>query len=172
MCDMDRDWARSPQSIKPGFWLGSDSEYHKALKVGCTKLRHRMLAAHFFALPHLRAEFQGSELTRYEGYEPTVENLAHIALDQMGWLGDSASTVKSRIWGPSRPIVHAAAMLAIHLLMRIKPETKKMPDMFLAYLRTPELLRDVLDGSELALICLLRVKHFRIKEEATVLFLP
>src|SRR5262252_7759633 len=53
ICEMDRDWATTPQSIKPGFWLGSDSKYHTALKVGCTKLKHRLMAASFFALPHL-----------------------------------------------------------------------------------------------------------------------
>jgi len=172
MCDMDRDWARSPQSIKPGFWLGTDAEYRKTLKVGCTRLRHRMLAANFFAMPHLRAELQGYELTGYEGYEPTVENLAHIALYRMGCDGDSSSTVKSRIWGPSRSIIHAAAVLFIHLANRIKSETDKMPEMFLVYLRTPELLREILVWSEIALMHLLRVRHFRIKEETTIQFLP
>jgi hypothetical protein len=170
MCDMDRGWARIPQSIKPGFWLGSDSKYHTALKVGCTKLKHRMMAAIFFAIPHLQGELRGCKLTRYEGYEPTVEHLAHIALERMGWKGDSASTVKSRIWGPSRPVIHAAAMLIIDA--RIKPENSKIPEMFSAYLRDPELLRDVLVGSEIVRILLPRIEHFRIKEETTIQFLP
>jgi hypothetical protein len=113
MCKDDRDWGNRPQGIRPAIILMSDADWHKALKLGSTQLGYRFKAARFFAMPHLRAEFQGCELLNYGGFAPTVENLAILAKYRMGWDRDrdGTSTIKGRIWGPSRPVIHAAAML-------------------------------------------------------------
>jgi hypothetical protein len=171
MCDMDPEWASSPQSIRPGFFLGSHLNSSKALRAGCTKLKHRFIAAAYFAMPHLVAQLQGCELVGYEQYQPTVENLAHLALERLGWEGDSASTVKSRMWGPSRPVVHAAAMLVVDGLSRELP-VEDSDSWILPYFRDSELLRNVLLTSEIARLHLPLVKQFRIKEEDTIKFLP
>ena len=107
-CAKDRNWAGSPRSIRPAFILMSDADRRKALKLGSTQLGYRFKAAVFFALPHLHAEFRGCELVKYEGFAPTVENLAVMAKHQMGWDRDrdGTSTIKSCIWGPSRPVIH------------------------------------------------------------------
>jgi hypothetical protein len=74
MCKKDRDWASSPQAIKPDIILISDTDRRKALRLGSTQLGYRFKAANFLAIPHLHAEFSGCELVTYEGFAPTVEN--------------------------------------------------------------------------------------------------
>jgi hypothetical protein len=171
MCDMDPEWASSPQSIRPVFFLGSHSNSSKALRAGRTKLKHRFIAAAYFAMPHLNAQLQGYELVGYEQYQPTVENLAHLALGRLDWKGDSASTVKSRMWGPSRPVVHAAAGLLMDVFSRELP-AEESDSWMLPYFMDSELLRNVLLISEIARLHLPLIKQFRIKEEDTIQFLP
>ena len=170
MCEKDRDWANSPQPIKSVISLIGDKDRRKALKLGATQLDYRFKAAAFFAMPHLYAEFRGCELVKYEKYVPTVENLTVLAMDRMGWDSDAnISTIKSRIWGPSRPVIHAAAMLLADIARGIS--IPKNPE-WLPYLKDPELLRPVLLASERARLLLPRIKQFRIKEADTIQFLP
>jgi hypothetical protein len=173
MCKKDRDWASSPQAIKPAIVLMSDTHRRKALRLGSTQLGYRFKAANFFAIPHLHAEFSGCELVKYEGFAPTVQNLAVLAKHRMGWDRDrdGTSTIKGRIWGPSRPVIHAAAILLADGNSRGFPITEN-PESWLPYLKDPELLRLVLIGSEFARFLLPRIKQFRIKEADTVEFLP
>jgi hypothetical protein len=170
ICDIDRDWATSPQPIKAGFFLGKRTDSLKALKLGSKKLVHRVIAAGFIAMPHLHAQLQGSDLIKYQGYRPTVQMLSYDAMESMGWKGDSESTLKSRIWGPSRPVIHAAAMLGVHRCSIELPFTKTLNDL-LPYLKFPELLREVFVWSEIARLHLPLIKEFRIKEEDTIQFL-
>jgi hypothetical protein len=173
MCEKDRDWANSPQAIKPGIILMGDTLRRKVLRLGSTQLGYRFKAAVFFAMPHLYAEFRGCELVKYEGFAPTVENLAVLAKHRMGWDRDrdGTSTIKGRIWGPSRPVIHAAAILLADGNARGYSITQN-PESWLPYLKDPELLRPVLLASEFARLLLPRIKQFRIKEADTVEFLP
>jgi hypothetical protein len=173
MCEKDRDWANSPQVIRPAFTLMGDTDWRKALRLGSTQLGYRFKAAAFFAMPHLIAEFRGCELVNYKGFAPTVENLAVLAKHRMGWDRDrdGTSTIKSRIWGPSRPVIHAAATLLAHGNARGISNPKNL-ETWLPYLKDPELLRPVLRESEFARLLLPRIKQFRIRETDTVEFLP
>ena len=96
-----------------------------------------------------------------------------MAKHRMGWDRDrdGTSTIKSRIWGPSRPVIHAAAMLLADGNARgiSIPEN---PESWLPYLKDPELLRPVLLASEFARLRLPRIKQFRIRETDTIEFLP
>ena len=173
MCEKDRDWANSPQAIRPIISLIGDTDRRKALRLGSTQLGYRFKAATFFAWPHLFAEFRECELVKYQGFAPTVENLAVMAKHRMGWDRDrdGTSTIKSRIWGPSRPVIHAAAMLLAYGNARgiSIPEN---PESWLPYLKDPELLRPVLLASEFARLRLPRIKQFKIRETDTIEFLP
>jgi hypothetical protein len=170
MCEKDRDWGNSPQAIKPAISLMSDTYRRKALRIGSTQLGYRFKAAIFFAMPHLYAEFRGCELVKFEGFAPTVENLAVLAKDRMGWDRDrdGTSTIKGRIWGPSRPVIHAAAMLLAYRRLSIT----KNPESWLPFLKDPQVLRPVLLASEFARLLLPCIKQFRIKEADTIEFLP
>jgi hypothetical protein len=173
MCENDPNWASSPQAIKPAIILVGDKDRRKALRLGSTQLGYRFKAAAFFAMPHLNAEFRGNELIKYKGFAPTVENLAALAKHRMGWDRDrdGISTIKSRIWGPSRPVIHAAAMLLFSGFTRgiTIPENSES---WLPYLKDLELLRHVLLASEFARLRLPHIKQFRIRETDTVKFLP
>ena len=100
-----------------------------------------------------------------------MENLAVLAKERMKWHSerDGTSTIKGRIWGPSRPVVHAAAMLLVDGYGRGFP-LRQIRNCALPLLKDPQLLRPVLVASEFARRLLPRVKQFRIEEADTVEF--
>jgi hypothetical protein len=169
----NRDWANSPRAILPAISLVGDKRRREALRLGSTQLGYRFKAAAFFAMPHLYAELREYELVKYQGFAPTVENLAVLAGHRMGWDSDrdGTSTIKGRIWGPSRPVVHAAAILFADGKAR-GYSIMENPESWLPYLKDPKLLLPVLLISEIARRVLPRVKQFRIKEADTIEFLP
>jgi hypothetical protein len=93
-------------------------------------------------------------------------------MKSMGWKGTSKATFNSRIWGQSRPVVHAAA--AYLLWERDLVDEFHLPantDRFLACLASAEILKQVILASEIARLELPLIRRFRIKEEDTIQFL-
>jgi hypothetical protein len=185
-CKIDPAWAMIPQPIRPDVFAGPDSDWDNAYNRGVKKLEHRYIAALFIALPHLIARFGGPK--EFQGYNVTVQNMSYLAMDFMGWEGDSESTVKSRIWGPSRPVVHAAAACILEALAsrEVKEAMEAIEDpgvfslfltcpltLFLTYpLTYPETLEGIVTRSEGIRLGLAVVPQFRVKEEETIQFLP
>jgi len=164
-CEVDPGWAMTPQIIRPDIFSGPDSDWDNAYNRGRKKLEHRYIAAAFIALPHLVARFGGPK--EFEGYNVTVQNMSYLAMDFMGWEGDSESTLKSKIWGPSRPVVHAAAA---YIQWAFEPE-EVLPPIEQRILAFPEALEGILKRSEIFRLGLPLVQQFTIKEEDTIQFL-
>src|SRR2546429_4480545 len=113
-CEVAPDWAITPQLMRPAVFVGPDREWHKAFNRGANKLRDRFIAAGFIVYPHMLA--LAGITQRFDGYTATVQNMSQLAMEYMGWDGDSEATMKSRIWGPSRPVAHAALAAMMWLL--------------------------------------------------------
>jgi hypothetical protein len=169
--EIDEDWATTPQSIRPEFFVGNNAHWWKQYKLGEKKLNHRLIAAYFIAMPNIKIRFTGHR-EKFKNYEPTVQNMSQLAMDSMGWRGDSEATMKSRIWGQSRAVVHAAAAFLLFgpdFTDEVNPPTI---DPFLACLMFPELLRKVVLVSEILRLELLNIKQFKIRDEDTIQFVP
>ena len=100
---LDGDWGAKNQPIKPIYFLEEEKVAHSTLKRGLTKLRHRVNTATFLTLP----KFAGLE--RVEGLPTSIKEMSVLAMPELGMKGETASTYKSKIWKPSRPVTHAAA---------------------------------------------------------------
>jgi hypothetical protein len=108
------NWAWQVQPIKPVFFSAHNREEAQKIFIkGYWKLCERLSSAACIALPHVLG------MKKIKGFPPTVENLI------LNWGLPSrrseqteppnASTKKSRVWMPSRPVIHAATALLICL---------------------------------------------------------
>jgi hypothetical protein len=169
-CEKDQKWANTPQLIRPDAFVASDRAAHKAMQQGINKLKHRLIAALFIALPHFNRQF--GNIKTFAGYNVNVQNMSYLAMDAMNWRGDSESTLKSKIWGPSRSVVHAALPLALWAIDFGEAPAKVQEVANLAFLLLPKHLQKILKQSEIIRVNLPLIKQFRIKEEDTIQFLP
>jgi hypothetical protein len=98
-----------------------------------------------------------------------MENMRDLAMNSMGWEGDSDATFQSRYWGPSRPVVHAAAA---YLLLAKEFLWPVYIVMFYNFIWSSELLRKVVLWSEILRKEMSRVAELKINEDDTIQFLP
>jgi hypothetical protein len=168
--ELDPDWARGPQLIRPAYFSGPERPFHSALKRGVKKLNHRIAVAQFIVMPHLRA-IDAGRLKRVKGFYPSINNMTHVVMEFLNWHGDSQATVKSKIWKPSRPVAHAAAAYVVwHQILWKKwgrnPDVNKQ----LAFLMLPEYVDEVVGISEIFREQLQQISQFTIREDETVQF--
>jgi hypothetical protein len=168
--ELHSEWAQTPQLIRPAYFSGPEKLIDACLRRGNKKLKHRLAAAQFILMPHLRAIDTG-HLEKVGGFEPTVNNMAHQILDFMDWHGDSASTVKSKIWKPSRPVVHAAAALVVwHQVLWEKWGRNPNVDKQFALCILPQYVEEVVQISEEFRAQLSDIKQFTIRDDETIKF--
>ena len=165
-------FTKKPQPIPPAIFLVDDATYRRYLKSGNKILNERLVAVNWIVMPHLKAVISG-KLEKVEGYEATVENLSTLAMDNLGWKGDSSSTFKSRVWGPSKPVAHAAAALLVWRQQTWEQElVPAFPDdehdFFQLCLELPFVISEIVELSEEFRLRLPLVEQFTIKEEDTI----
>jgi hypothetical protein len=96
-----------------------------------------------------------------------------VALEALGWTGkeESVPTFKSKIWAPSRPVVHAAAAyaLACYHADRIFPIERQVDAYFFeACFEHPSTVATLIRTSEAYRLKLAEIEQFKIKEEETI----
>lgn len=173
--DEDPDFTTEAQPIPPAIFLVDKATYRRYLKSGNKILNERLVTVNWIVMPHLKAVISG-KLEKVEGYEATVENLSALAMDNLGWKGDSSSTLKSRVWRPSKPVAHAAAALLVwrqqtweQELVPAFPDDKH--DFFHLCLELPFVISEIVELSEEFRLRLPLVEKFTIKEEDTIQFI-
>ena len=123
-CELDPDWALSPQWIKPLYALRATQEVTKDLRTVPRLLRDR-LAAGRMALGFLKEVATGEMPALPAG-------IARLSVNQMATLvledtrNIEVANVKARVWRPSLPVIHlaSATQLLLHLF---EPERKRLP---------------------------------------------
>jgi hypothetical protein len=100
---------------------------------------------------------------------------------QIGWGSGSRSTFSSRIWRPSRPIIHvAAAYFLVAQAQALEQEQEqnrfviypRRVDDYLYCFESPKFLRDVLVVAEGIRGISSILEELKIKEEETIQFIP
>ena len=110
ICDVDPDWAISPQPIKPIYGSLPERDGNRSLRRLSRRLRDRMIAARM-AYPFLKEAECGETFDLPAG-------LKRLSLNQMAELvltdarQSDPENVETRIWRPSRPVIHLAS--AVH----------------------------------------------------------
>jgi hypothetical protein len=174
----DPEFGSRPYLIVPAIYATSHYEFIRTFKKGNKKLLHSLIAARWIAMPHLRDDKSRPVQIEKDGEAivPTVKNMSIVAMEELGWKGKGKSlpTFKSRIWGPSRPIVHAAAayLLWCHYAERILPaEEQDDSFLFLSCVEQPHSIAAIIKKSENFRLMLPSIERFSIQEDETIQFL-
>jgi hypothetical protein len=156
----DREWGDAHQWIRPRFFSAPTNVHAAILKRGRNKLLHR-IAATCIIWPQLTKVIT-SKLPLVEGCVPTVENMSILAADLLGWKGDSYSTVKSKIWKPTKPVAHLAAAW-VPLLCLDRPEMleHETHDPIMNLFFDPSYIVALIVAAEHLRLMLPKVKRFR-----------
>jgi hypothetical protein len=160
------------QKVRPKLFLQDEKAFLSSLKKGNKILELRMLTAHQIMLPHLLALKAGKRTSKVDGFVPTVDNLSGIAKVKIGWHGDSVSTFKSRMWGPTRRVAHVAAAFVLSITASKLLRPKQHKSLLQALWSSHELLYPNLLIAERYRMQLPHIKQFRIKENQTIKFIP
>jgi hypothetical protein len=169
----DAKWATEPQPIKPAYFSGPDNNHAAILKRGNKKFEQHLVVAYYFALPHFKAVEAGKTMEKqwHQRLPPTVENMSVLAANYLNLSEGSFSTVKSRVWAPSKPIVHAATALHVWETFYWQKEGRKHDvNTRVAMMIFPNYVAEIVAISEELRAMLPQITQFRINESDTVKF--
>src|SRR5712671_871100 len=117
---IEPDWTIVPQPIKPFYTFRSERDYNRDLRTLVRRWRDRMVAGRM-GIAFLRETLPGQVLE----LPPTVKRLSINQLAVLV-LEDTRFTdphnVETRIWRPSRPVVHLASAIQVYLTLT-EPDT-------------------------------------------------
>jgi hypothetical protein len=161
--------------IVPAIFVPSNYDCMRTLKRGNKKLSQRLAATRWLVMPHLRADQLKPIQVEKNGefIVPTINKMTLVAMEALGWTGktESVPTFKSKIWAPSRPVVHAAAayVLWCHYAARIFPTEQQGDGFFiLACLEYPSTIATLIRTSEAYRLKLAKIEQFEIREGETI----
>jgi len=119
--EVDPDLATLPQIIKPIYPLQTERDCRKSLRSLPRLLRDRMVAARM-AYPFLKEAESGKTPALPAGLKRfSLNQMAELVLSDAGQA--DAENVETRIWRPSRPVIHLAT--AVHgYLHLVGPEAE------------------------------------------------
>jgi hypothetical protein len=177
MAIADKAWATQPQPIRPEYFLLDEKRADSTLRRGIKLLHKRFAATHYVVMPRFNQIVTG-HLETFDGFNPTVENMLNVMMSDMGWKPDSLPTAKTKIWKPTRPVVHAVAAVTM-CGQRLGIDLERYPlgkhchmpiEAFLLY-PDPEMLRRLVEMSEIYRVERLPlITQFKIPEEDTIQF--
>lgn len=122
ICEIEPDWALSPQRIKPIYALRTSREVKQDLRTLQRRLRDRMVAGRM-AIGFLK-EAVGDPLAELP-HRPrlSINQMARLVLDDTGQT--DPENVETRIWRPSLPAIHIASAFQVFLHLA-EPEMGKL----------------------------------------------
>ena len=168
--ELHSEWAQNLQLIRPAYFSGSEKQHDSILKRGMKRVKHRLAAAQFIVMPHLRAIDTGRP-QKVDGFVPTVNNMTILAAGYLGMESGSQATVKSKIWKPSKPVVHAACAYVVwHQILWNKWGRNPKADKQLAFLILPEMVEEVVEIAEVFRGQLADISQFKIQDNETIQF--
>jgi hypothetical protein len=186
----DAEFGRTPYDIVPAIFTATQQETVRILRRGIKNLHHRITATNWIVMPHLRGRglmphlrgvglkpIQIEKNGQLESVIPTVNNMSVLAMEELGWRGKgkSVSTLKSKIWAPSRAVVHAAAAYLRYYWCEdgrmVRPNQIIGSPLFFLLLEHPFVVAKIIKASETIRLMLPSIEQFEIKEEDTIQFL-
>jgi hypothetical protein len=122
LCDTDPDWSTSPQLAKPIYLRQSERDCNRGLRQLKRRLRDRMVAARM-AYPFLKEAESGKAPELPTGIKRfSINAMSELVLDDAGYT--EPENVETRIWRPSRPVIHLAT--AVHGYLHLDPKIEAL----------------------------------------------
>jgi hypothetical protein len=120
--ETDPDWATRSQLVKPIYLLQTQHDCNQALRQLKRRLRDRMVAARM-AYPFLK-EAESGEAPKLPAAinRLSINALSELVLDDAGYT--DPENVETRIWRPSRPVIHLAS--AVHGYLHLDPKIEAL----------------------------------------------
>jgi hypothetical protein len=111
--EIDPDWATRSQLVKPVYTLQTESDCNRGFRTLPLRLHERMVAARM-AYPFLM-EAQTGEVSKLPGglKRLSINAMSELVLEDAGY--SDPENVETRIWRPSRPVIHLASAVQNYL---------------------------------------------------------
>ena len=109
--ETDEAWAATPQAIKPIYAFVDPKDIQKDLRTFQRRLRDRMIAARM-AMAYIKQHVEGKKFRLPRGLKSvSLNQLAELVVNDLS--GKDEANIETRIWRPSRPVIHLAAATAM-----------------------------------------------------------
>jgi hypothetical protein len=120
--ETDLDWASSLQLVKPTYAFQTERDYQRGLSQLKRRLRDRMIAARI-AYPFLK-EAENGEVPKLPSSVKrlSINAMSELVLKDAGY--SEPENVETRIWRPSRPVIHLAS--AVHGYLHLGAENEAL----------------------------------------------
>jgi hypothetical protein len=167
----DEKWARKLQEIRPiHFTDFADKEAISILQRGSKKLGERIAAANSIVIP-LAAK---QKRTR-AGYKMFVNQLVYDVAEDLGWKGDSVGTIKTKIWKPSRPVLHLAVVFILMMSAQVEKGLEEQDKelwwkVIESFLREPDAPKTLITAAEGIRRELQNMARSPIRDDETIKF--
>lgn len=113
---IEPDWTIVPQPIKPFYAFRSESDCNRDLRTLVRRWRDRMVAGRM-GIAFLKEALPGQVLELPATVKRlSINQLAELVLDDTQ--SADSHNVETRIWRPSRPVVHLASAIQVYLTLR------------------------------------------------------
>jgi hypothetical protein len=111
--ETDPDWATRRQLVKPLYTFQTEHDCNRGLRTLPLRLHERMVAARM-ASPFL-IEAQTGEVPKLPSSVKrlSINAMSELVLDDAGY--SDPENVETRIWRPSRPVIHLASAIQSYL---------------------------------------------------------
>src|SRR6266850_1257723 len=113
---IEHDWTILPQPIKPFYAFRSECDCNRDLQTLVRRWRDRMVAGRM-GIAFLKEALPGQVLELPATVKRlSINQLAELVLDDTQFT--DPHNVETRIWRPSRPVVHLASVIQVYLTLR------------------------------------------------------
>lgn len=163
----DEEWQLECQWARPLLFMDSEPEYSSTLKRGSKRLQERLATAYHILQPQL-IELETGKPQTIESFLPTVGNMAILTAAFLGMEGDSSSTVKSRMWKPTKPVAHLALAWIKWRELWNKVGRDPNADHFLHFMFVPAYVKEVVLLSERTRLMVPKIKRFNIRDDELI----
>jgi hypothetical protein len=163
--ETDPNWVTRPQLVKPVYTSQTERDRHQGLRTLPRRLRDRMIAARM-AYPFLIEAETGEVPKLPENVNRlSINAMSELVLEDAGF--SDPENVETRIWRPSRPVIHLAS--AVHgYLHLVEPETAALGLASLLYRR--DVIEYVIRNAEYCEALVVRNRHLRIDADKLIKF--
>jgi hypothetical protein len=160
--EMDPNWVTRPQLVKPVYTSQTERDRNRGLQTLPRRLRDRMIAARM-AYPFL-IEAETGEVPKLPKNVKrlSINAISELVLEDAGF--SDPENVETRIWRPSRPVIHLAS--AVHGCLHLDPKIEAFG--LGALLTCRDVIEYVIRNAEYCEALVVRSRHLRVDADKLI----